>query len=100
MLCFSEVTYFQVKELLEQAKDTESGKKNFFGQYSSQNMKVKLTGCQSTRQGIGMLMVDVVDSGAIYTTAWAGPMGSLAGAGHRLVGLQQSAVWTRLESEV
>ena len=38
---FSEVTYFQIKELLEQVKDTESGKKNFFGQYSSQNMKVK-----------------------------------------------------------
>ncbi|KAL8616487.1 hypothetical protein ACOMHN_041090 [Nucella lapillus] len=33
------VTYFHVKELLDQAKDTESGKKNFFGQYSSQNMK-------------------------------------------------------------
>ncbi|KAK7092956.1 CDK5 regulatory subunit-associated protein 3-like isoform X2 [Littorina saxatilis] len=35
----SEVTYFQIKELLAQSKDTESGKKNFFGQYSSQNMQ-------------------------------------------------------------
>lgn len=33
------VTYFHVQELLEQVKDTESGKKNFFGQYASQNMK-------------------------------------------------------------
>ncbi|XP_076455666.1 CDK5 regulatory subunit-associated protein 3-like [Babylonia areolata] len=35
----AEVTYFHVQEMLEQAKDTDSGKKNFFGQYSSQNMK-------------------------------------------------------------
>lgn len=35
----AEVTYFQVKELIEKAKETDSGKKNFFGQYSSQIMK-------------------------------------------------------------
>lgn len=33
------VTYFLIKELVEHAKDTEDGKKNFFGQYASQTMK-------------------------------------------------------------
>lgn len=42
-LTFSDINYFHCKKIIEWLKkDDESGKKNVFGQYSSQRMKVRL----------------------------------------------------------
>lgn len=42
-LTFSDINYFHCKKIIELLKkDEESGKKNVFGQYSSQRMKVRL----------------------------------------------------------
>ena len=39
---FSELNYFQVKQLFENLKSTDAGKKNLIGQFSNQSMKVSM----------------------------------------------------------
>ncbi len=39
LLIFSDINYFHCLRIVELLKGTESGTKNFFGQYSSQRMK-------------------------------------------------------------
>ena len=39
-IIISDINYFHCQKIVELLKDTDSGKKNMFGQYSSQKMKV------------------------------------------------------------